>query len=90
MGEGACFGMPTPEREAVSAPSWGTGLRPHSDLAQIFFNQTTPCVENPVIDLEYPILQSNQTLYTYVQHSSNQLISTDRVGFTPALILSLF
>jgi len=33
MGEGACFGMPTPEREAVSAPSWGTGLRPHSDYA---------------------------------------------------------
>jgi hypothetical protein len=33
MGEGACFGMPTPEREAVSAPSWGTGLRPHSDHA---------------------------------------------------------
>jgi hypothetical protein len=58
-------------------------------MPQPFFNQTSLCVENPVIDLEYSILQSNQTLYTYVQHSSNQLISTDRVGFTPALILSL-
>ena len=27
MGGGVAFGMPTPERQEVSAPSWGTCLR---------------------------------------------------------------
>jgi len=39
MGGGTCFGMPTPELEAVSAPSWGTGLRPLLTLLPFFLNQ---------------------------------------------------
>lgn len=53
MGGGTCFGMPTPELEAVSAPSWGTGLRPLFDLAPVLLRSKVyrKCVENPVIDL---------------------------------------
>jgi len=53
MGGGTCFGMPTPELEAVSAPSWGTGLRPLFDLAPVLLKSKVyrKCVENPVIDL---------------------------------------
>ena len=37
MGGGVAFGMPTPERQEVSAPSWGTCLRLFCHLHAQFF-----------------------------------------------------